>query len=63
VPITFSRETDRGCFLFEILTAGKAALYLSRKIQTSPAMGTWNLGLTNSKFVTKLELELSEVQL
>jgi hypothetical protein len=25
-------------------------------------MGTWNSGLTNSKFDTKLELELSEIQ-
>jgi hypothetical protein len=49
-------------FLFEIYTAGKAGLDLSRKFQTSPPMGTWNSGLTNSKFVAKLELELSEIQ-
>ena len=45
-----------GVFLFEIYTAGKAGLDLSRKFQTSPPMGTWNSGLTNSKFVAKLEL-------
>jgi hypothetical protein len=47
---------------FRICTAGKVGLDLSRKFQTSPAMGTWNSGLTNSKFVAKLELELSEIQ-
>lgn len=55
------RETGGGV-LFEIYTAGKAGLDLSRKFQTAPPMGTWNFGLTNSKFVTKLELELSEIQ-
>jgi hypothetical protein len=53
---------SEGVFLFEIYTAGKAGLDLSRKFQTSPPMGTWNSGLTNSKFVAKLELELSEIQ-
>jgi hypothetical protein len=51
-----------GVFLFRICTVGKAGLDLSRTFQTSPAMGTWNSGLTNSKFDTKLELELSEIQ-
>ena len=51
-----------GVFLFKICTAGKVGLDLSRKFQTAPSMGTWNFGLTNSKFVTKLELELSEIQ-
>lgn len=53
---------SEGVFLFEIYTAGKAGLDLSRKFQTSPPMGTWNSGLTNSKFVAKLELELSKIQ-
>lgn len=51
-----------GVFLFRISTAGKAGLDLSHKFQTSLALGTWNSGLTNSKFETKLELELSEIQ-
>jgi hypothetical protein len=49
-------------FLFRICTVGKAGLDLSRKFQTSPTMGTWNFGVTNSKFVTKLELELPKIQ-
>jgi hypothetical protein len=53
---------SEGVFLFEIYTAGKAGLDLSRKFQTSPTMGTWNFGVTNSKFVTKLELELPKIQ-
>ena len=51
-----------GVFLFRICAVGKAEFDLSRKFQTSPSIGTWNFGLTNSKFVTKLELELSEIQ-
>ena len=51
-----------GVFLFKVCTAGKAGLDLSLKFQTSPSMGTWNSGLANSKFVAKLEFELSEIQ-
>jgi hypothetical protein len=46
---------SEGVFLFKICTAGKAGLDLSRKFQTSPAMGTWNSGSSNSKFVANLE--------
>jgi hypothetical protein len=54
--------SPEGVFLFKICTAGKAGLDLLRKFQTAPMMRTWNSGLLNSKFVAKLELELSEIQ-
>jgi hypothetical protein len=51
-----------GVLLFEICGIHQAGLDLRSKFQTSPPMGTWNSGLTNSMFVTKLELELSKIQ-